>query len=147
LAKLGPSGKDRASTRILFLKSSQIKARLADAVSLDSRPRVLAAPVLAIVGNGRESHVQQNSSGDRAERRVAALRDSALQGANLIMAARALGLDCGPVWTLDDKMLGALLFADAQIEPNFLCAIGYADDAPESLRPAPLSFDEACRIL
>jgi 3-hydroxypropanoate dehydrogenase len=136
LVKLGPTAGGSQPARLLFVKSAEAKARLAAAVPPAQQGTVIAAPVTAIVGRALD-----------CEEGSAALREGALQAASLILAARALGLDCAPIWEFDARVTEAGFFPDGAVATAFLCVFGYGDDAqlpPPHPRPA---FDEACRIL
>ncbi|HEV8678907.1 MAG TPA: nitroreductase family protein [Stellaceae bacterium] len=136
LVKLGPTNGAGRPARILFIRSEDAKARLAPAVPAAHRETVMTAPVAAIVATARDS-----------EPRPAEPHGDALEAAYLIVAARALGLDCAPVWELDGAIVDAAFFSDGTAGANFLCGLGYGDDtqlSPVERRPA---LDEACRIL
>lgn len=160
LVKMGPTAFNGCPARFIFLKSQDAKDRLAKCVSDGNKHKVETAPVVAIVAMdvrffekltklfphdpGVSSYYVDNEAG--AEK--AAFRNSTLQGGYLLMAARAMGLDCGPMSGFDPEQVTAEFLAD---EPgwrvNFLCSIGYGD--PESLFPRNprLDFDEACKLL
>lgn len=136
LVKLGPTGPAADPVRVVFVRSEEAKARLAPAIPAEDRDGTLTAPVAAIVGQ-----MPDNAAG------AAAHRDGALHTAYLILAARALGLDCGPVWRFDAKQVDAAFFPEGTLASTFVCALGYADDAqPFGDEPRP-GFDEACEIL
>ena len=101
----------------------------------------MTAPVAAIVGD-----LLERDSGP-GPYRPAPRRDAALQTAYLILASRALGLDCGPIWEFDTRLVDAAFFSGGTVAANFLCALGYGDDsrpAPHQVRPGTA---EACNIL
>jgi 3-hydroxypropanoate dehydrogenase len=136
LVKLGPTSGAGHPTRLLFIRSDDVKARLAAALSAATRAAVMSAPVIAILGRRSDcdANWQQRS-------------DCALQAGYLILAARALGLDCGPAWDFDARAVDAAFFPDGAVAADFLCALGYGDDAqplPQEIRPA---FEEACVML
>jgi 3-hydroxypropanoate dehydrogenase len=136
MAKFGPTSRSGRPARILFIRSHDAKARLEPAVPAEQRATIMTAPVAAIIGAPLD-----------CDRRPAAPREGALEAAYLILAARALGLDCGPVWDLDRRIVDAAFFPEGTIATHFLCALGYGDDSqppPDEPRLAP---DEACRIL
>ncbi|WP_086619653.1 malonic semialdehyde reductase [Erythrobacter tepidarius] len=141
LVKMAPTSANMQPARIVWVRSAEAKARLADCVMEGNRAKVLAAPVTAIIGYDIDFHeelpwlfphtdARSWFEGNEAGREEAALRNSSLQGAYLILAARALGLDCGPMSGFDPAAVNAAFFAD---EPrhrvNFICSVGYGDPA------------------
>jgi 3-hydroxypropanoate dehydrogenase len=141
LVKMAPTSANMQPARIVWVKSPEAKARLADCVMAGNRAKVLAAPVTAVIGYDIDFHeelpwlfphtdAKSWFAGDERLREEGALRNSALQGAYLMLAARALGLDCGPMSGFDAAAVNAAFFAD---EPrhrvNFLCSLGYGDPA------------------
>jgi 3-hydroxypropanoate dehydrogenase len=141
LVKLGPTNSAGRLARILFIRSQAAKERLAPAVPAAHWAAIRHAPVAAIVGQEPDPD-RRAAAGREGERQAAHL-----QAAYLIVAARALGLDCGPIWDFDARAVDAAFFPEGSCTASFLCALGYGDDAqllPEEARPA---FDEACRIL
>jgi len=158
LAKLGPTSANSSPARIVFVLSPEAKARLCDCLDEGNVASTRAAPVTAIIGMDMAfydkmpvlfPHTDARSwfVGKDAFIRVSALRNSSLQGAYLMLAARALGLDCGPMSGFDAAKLDQAFFAGTPVRSNFLCNLGYG--APDTLRPRNprLGFDEACRIL
>jgi 3-hydroxypropanoate dehydrogenase len=159
LMKMGPTSANMQPARIVWVKSPEAKARLAECVMEGNKVKVLTAPVIAVIGYDIDFHeelpwlfphtdAKSWFAGDEEARKEHALRNSSLQGAYLILAARALGLDCGPMSGFDPAAVNAAFFAD---EPrhcvNFICAIGYGDPAsifPRSPRP---EFDRFNRIV
>jgi 3-hydroxypropanoate dehydrogenase len=139
LVNLGPTG-GVGPARILFVRSEDAKARLGLAVSAEDRAAIMTAPVAAIVG-----HPLGRSPGH--DRHAAALRDAALHAAYLILASRALGLDCGPVWHFDARLVDAAFFPEGTVASNFVCALGYGDDAQASPHQVRPGVAEACNIL
>jgi 3-hydroxypropanoate dehydrogenase len=143
LVKLGPTSGFGRPARILFVRSEAAKARLGPAVSVQQRTAIMTAPVVAIVGYPLEPGPASGPGPDRQ----AARRDAALQAAYLILASRALGLDCGPIWDFDARLVDTAFFSEGTVAANFLCALGYGDDAqlaPDQVRPG---IAEACNIL
>jgi 3-hydroxypropanoate dehydrogenase len=137
LVHLGPTG-GAGPARIVFVRSEDAKARLGPAVPAEQRAGIMTAPIAAIVGYALDpGH----------DRHGAALRDAVLQAAYLILASRALGLDCGPVWDFDERLVDAAFFPEGTIASNFVCALGYGDDAqalPYHVRPGVAAV---CNIL
>jgi 3-hydroxypropanoate dehydrogenase len=159
LMKWGPTTGNSCPARFVFVKSAEAKARLRPALDAGNVVQTMAAPATAIVAYDLAfyemmpklaPHTNARSwFADEPEDslRTTALRNGSLQGAYLIIAARALGLDCGPMSGFDNAKVDAEFFAGTTVRSNFLCNLGYGD--PSKLRPrAPrLSFDEACRIV
>jgi 3-hydroxypropanoate dehydrogenase len=158
LARLGPTSANCSSGRFVFVASPEGKRRLAPHLSNANRAKTMAAPVCVIVAydvDFTEKLVtlfphQPNARhwfGDAAAREITALRNSSLQGAYLIMAARALGLDCGPMSGFDNAGVDAEFFAGTSVKSNFLCSIGHGTEAGLFPRNPRLEFDEACQIV
>ena len=141
LMKMAPTSANMQPARIVWVKSAEAKARLADFVMEGNRAKVLAAPVTAVIGYDIDFHeelpwlfphtdAKSWFEGNEAGREEGAFRNSSLQGAYLMLAARALGLDCGPMSGFDPAAVNAAFFAD---EPrhrvNFICSVGYGDPA------------------
>jgi len=158
LLKWGPTAANTLPARFVFVKSSEAKARLAPALDEGNRKKTLAAPVTVIVGFDEDfhektpylfPHVPDAKSwfdGPREGRHVPAFRNGSLQGAYLIVAARALGLDAGPMSGFDNAKVDDAFFAGTAIKSNFLVNLGYGDPTGVFPRLPRLSFDEASRI-
>jgi 3-hydroxypropanoate dehydrogenase len=158
LAKMPPTSANCSPARILFVKSPEAKERLKPALSVGNRDKTMQAPVTAIIGYDLEFYEKLPFLFPHADARswfagkpdhilTTAFRNGSLQGAYLIMAARALGLDCGPMSGFDNAMVDAAFFPDGKIKSNFLCNLGYGDPAGVMPRSPRFAFDEACRIL
>lgn len=158
LARLGPTSNNGCPARFLFLRTPEAKERLRPAVSPGNIGKVLAAPVVAIVGYDLAffEHLPQLFAHrevascyrqDPVHAQVTAFRNGSLQGAYLMMAARALGLDCGPMSGFDHHRVDELFFAGTSIRSNFLCALGYGDRAALHGRLARPDFTAACGLL
>lgn len=155
LFRMGPTASNSLPARIVFVKSKAAKERLKPHLSAGNVDKTMAAPVTAIVaydakffehppqGQGPLSGFAEHP--ERAE--TAALRNSSLQGAYLIMAARALGLDCGPMSGFDNAGLDKEFFAGTDFKSNFLCNLGYGDPAGLRPRGPRFAFDEAAKTL
>lgn len=141
----------------MFLTTPQAKARLAPHLSSANRAKSLAAPVTAIIGydlNFAEKipELFPHNPGAKAWfadpelAAITALRNGTLQGAYLILAARALGLDCGPMSGFDHAGVDAEFFAGTTVVSNFVCNLGHADRSGAFERLPRLSFEGACRI-
>jgi 3-hydroxypropanoate dehydrogenase len=158
LAKMGPTSANCSPARILFVKSKEAKERLRPALSEGNLAKTMAAPVTAIVGYDLEfyehlpklfPHTDARSwfVGKDDHIRTTAFRNGTLQGGYLILAARALGLDCGPMSGFDNSHVDAEFLAGTQVKSNFLFNIGYGDPSALFPRSPRFSFAEACRIL
>ncbi len=158
LTKFGPTSANCCPARIVFVKSAEAKQRLGPALSEMNRDKTIAAPVTAIIGSDQQfyeklpqlfPHADARSwfAGDDELIASTAFRNSSLQGAYLIVAARSLGLDCGPMSGFDSDKVDAEFFKDTPIKSNFLVNIGYGDPSVLFPRSPRLSFDEACSIL
>jgi len=159
LMKFGPTSANQLPARLVWCKTPEAKARLARHAGEKNRPKITDAPVCAIIAMDLEFHEQLPwlfphtdarswFAGNEDLRRANAFRNSSLQGAYLMLAARALGLDCGPMSGFDNAAVDAEFFADQpNVKSNFICSIGYGDPAsifPRSPRP---EFDVFNRIL
>jgi 3-hydroxypropanoate dehydrogenase len=159
LMKWGPTSANCSPARILFVRSPEAKKRLKPALSDGNRDKTLAAPVTAILGYDLEfydmlprlfPHDQSARSwfaGKPEVIRNTAFRNGTLQGAYMIIAARAVGLDCGPMSGFDNDKVDAEFFAHSSVRSNFLCNLGYGDPKALFPRSPRLPFDEACSIL
>jgi 3-hydroxypropanoate dehydrogenase len=158
LLRMGPTAANSCPARIVFVKSREAKEKLSPALSEGNRAKTMAAPVTAIIGYDLHFYEKldklfPNAPGARSwfdhDEQVAhtnAFRGGSLQGAYLIIAARALGLDCGPMGGFDNARVDELFFADTHIKSNFLCNLGYGDPKGVYPRNPRLDFGEACRI-
>jgi 3-hydroxypropanoate dehydrogenase len=159
LAKLGPTSANCSPARIVFVKSAAAKEKLKSALSEDNVAQTMAAPVTAIVGSDhafyealprlyKESPEAKSWFEGKPEVIAAtALRNASLQGAYLIIALRALGLDCGPMSGFRNALVDELFFAGTQVKSNFLINIGYGNPAVLRPREERYAFDEVCRIV
>lgn len=158
LLKWGPTAANGAPARLVFVKSPEARAKLAACVSAGNAAKVAQAPVTVIVGMDMEFHEKLPQLSPAVDARAwfvgndaliesTAFRNSSLQGGYLILAARAIGLDCGPMSGFDEAKVNETFFAGTSVKANFICSIGYGE--PAKLRPrAPrLSFAEACKIV
>lgn len=158
LVKMGPTSANCSPARFLFVTSDEARARLA-ALSLDSNAaKIRQAPVTAIIGYDLKfydrlpelfPHTDARSwfSGDAKLAEATAFRNSSLQGGYFIMAARALGWDCGPMSGFDAAAVDAEFWAGTDVRTNFICSIGRGTDAGLYPRAPRLAFEEAARIL
>lgn len=157
LLKWGPTSANQSPARFVFVRSAEAKARLEPALDEGNRKKTMAAPVVAIVGYDLDFHeklpflfphtdAKSWFEGPRENRRDHAFRNGSLQGAYLILAARALGLDTGPMTGFDAAKVDEAFFKGTSIRSNFLVNLGKGDPASIFGRSPRLSFDEACRI-
>ena len=158
LWKWPPTTMNTQPGRIVFVRSAAAKEKLKPALSPGNLDKTMAAPVTAIIGYDLEfydklpqlfPHTDARSwfAGKAAVIETTAFRNGSLQGAYFILAARALGLDCGPLSGYDNAKVDAEFFAGTAVRSNFLCNLGHGDPAKLFARSPRLAFDEACRIV
>lgn len=158
LAKMGATSANCCPMRIIFVKSAEAKARLKPCLAEGNVDKTMMAPVTAIIGYDLEFYEQLHKLfphtdarswfvGKAAYIQDTAFRNSTLQGAYFMLAARALGLDCGPMSGFDNTAVDQAFFAKTSIRSNFLCNLGYGDSSKLFPRSPRLSFDEICKIL
>ena len=158
LARLGPTSANSTPARFLFLESEAAKERLLPALAPSNVEKTKAAPVTVIVAWDTEFHEKLPKLFPHADMRSyfvgnqplideSALRNSSLQGGYFILAARAVGLDCGPMSGFDAAKVNAEFFPDGKWKVNFLRNLGYGDGSKLFPRNPRLEFDEACRVL
>ena len=157
--RMGPTSANCSPARIVFVKSKEAKEKLKPALSAGNLNKTMAAPVTAIIGYDmrfyeklgqlfpHEPTARSWFDKDEETTFAAAFRNGTLQGAYLILAARAFGLDCGPMSGFDNAMVDKTFFAGTRVKSNFICNLGYGDSAGMFPRSPRLSFDEACSIL
>jgi 3-hydroxypropanoate dehydrogenase len=157
LMKWCPTAANSQPARIAFIKSKEAKARLAACVDQGNVERVLTAPITAIIGMDMafprklpqlfpKPGAQTWFDDDRL-REETAFRNSSLQGAYFILAARAIGLDCGPMSGFDAAKVNENFFVGTQVKANFICGIGYGDKEKLAPRLPRLTFEAACAIV
>ena len=158
LLKFGPTAANTSPARFQFVRSPEAKARLLALVSPGNVAKITQAPVTVIIGMEMTfyeelpklfPHVDARAwyVGNDAMIQETAFRNSSLQGAYLIMAARALGLDCGPMSGFDAAKVDAVFWGATTVRTNFLCTLGQGDPTKVLPRNPRLSFDEACQIV
>ncbi len=157
LAKWGPTSANTTPARFLFIISPEAKAKLAPAMSAGNRAKTLAAPVNLVIGYDTkfyellpELYPREAARGwfeGKPDAEAVALRNSALQGAYFMIAARSLGLDCGPMSGFDANLVNKAFWPDGRIKANFMCNIGYGDDARVYPRSPRLPFERACEVV
>ena len=159
LMKMGPTSANQQPVRIVWCKSAEAKQRLAQHAGEKNQPKIVTAPVCAIVAMDVDFHehlpwlfphtdARSWFAGEDklAARESQAFRNSTLQGAYLMLAARALGLDCGPMSGFNNALVDQTFFAGTTVKSNFLCNLGHGDRSKLYPRSPRLDFDEACRI-
>jgi 3-hydroxypropanoate dehydrogenase len=158
LARLGPTTANSQPMRMVFVVTAEAKAKLEPALSAGNRAKTMAAPATAIVAYDtrfydelprlfHDPDARNWFAGKPEHSERTALRNSSLQGAYFILAARALGLDCGPMSGFDNAKVDAAFFPDERWRSNFLINLGQGTPAGLFPRNPRLAFDEACRIL
>jgi 3-hydroxypropanoate dehydrogenase len=158
LLKFGPTSANGSPGRFLFCTSAESRERLAACVSAQNADKVRQAPVTVIIGMDLAwldrlpelfPHADARSwfAGNPELIKATAFRNSSLQGAWLIMAARALGLDTGPMSGFDSAAVDAAFWAGTTVETNFICSIGHGTGQKLFERLPRLAFEDACRIL
>ncbi|MDX5365864.1 MAG: malonic semialdehyde reductase [Alphaproteobacteria bacterium] len=159
LMKWGPTSANCSPARIIFVKSKEAKEKLATVLSEGNLKKSMEAPVTAVIGydvefyerlpelfpHAPEAKTWFNWSKEWAEQ--TAFRNGSLQGAYFMIAARSLGLDCGPMSGFDMKKADELYFAGTTVKSNFLCNLGYGDPSGLFDRSPRLPFDDACTIV
>lgn len=157
LARMGPTSANMSPARIVWCQSQSARETLAATASAANAKKILQAPVTAIIGMDYDfadklpqlfPHVDARPwfTGDAEKIHLNAMRNSTLQGAYLILAARALGLDTGPMSGFDNAAVDAAFFAGTNIKSNFICTLGHGDPASVFGRLPRLSFEEATSI-
>lgn len=158
LMRWGPTSANNMPARILFLTTKEAKDRLKPHLSEGNREKTMSAPVTAIIGYDLDfpehlprlfPHNQdaKNWFQNPTLREITAFRNGTLQGGYFIVAARAVGLDCGPMSGFNNAGVDAEFFAGTNVKSNFICSLGYGDPSGIFPRSPRLSFDEACKIL
>lgn len=158
LMKFGPTSANMLPARLVWCVSDDAKAKLAACAGGANPPKILAAPVTVIIGMDIDYHEQLPwlfphadarswFDGNEPLREISAMRNSSLQGGYFILAARAVGLDCGPMSGFDADAVNAAFFAGTSVKVNFICNLGHGDPAGLFPRSPRLSFEQACGIV
>lgn len=158
LLRWGPTAVNACPLRVVFVASPGAKATLKPFLAEGNVAKTMAAPVTAILGYDLDfpkklvtlfPHAPGAAGwfSDPAVAEITAFRSGTLQGGYFILAARALGLDCGPMSGFDNAGVDQAFFAGTRIKSNFLCNLGYGDPSGVHPRAPRLSFDDACKIL
>jgi len=158
LLRMGPTSANSCPARFVFLTTTESRERLVPALSPKNVEKTRKAPVTVIVAWDTEFYEKFSEltpsvdwksvfAGNQNLIDSTVLRNSSLQGAYLILAARALGLDCGPMSGFDAEKVNAEFFPDGRWKVNFLCNLGHGDPTELKPRNPRLSFDDACLVL
>ena len=161
LAKWGPTTQNSQPMRVVFVRSKEAKDKLAPALSPGNLEKTMKAPATAIIAYDtlfyehlprtfpNNPAAKNNYEGEQKKPVVekTALRNSSLQGAYFILAARAVGLDCGPMSGFNNTKVDEAFFADGRFKSNFLINLGYGDPSKVFPRNPRFGFDEACKIV
>jgi 3-hydroxypropanoate dehydrogenase len=172
LVKFGPTSANLCPARFLFLRTKEAKERLRPALAAGNVEKTMTAPVTVVIAHDERFYenaprlfphnpgMRDLFANSPALAETTAFRNGTLQGAYLILAARSLGLDCGPMSGFDNAKVDAEFFSDAacaqdapevprtgRLRSNFLCNLGYGDAAKLFPRGPRLPFDEVCRVL
>ncbi len=158
LMKWGPTSANCSPARIVFVKSPDEKEKLVACMAAGNAAKTRSAPVTAILAMDMKFYEQLPTLfphtdakswfvGNQALIDATAFRNASLQGGYFIVAARAIGLDCGPMSGFDAEKLNAAFFSDTTFKVNFVCSLGYGDVDKLYDRSPRLSFDEACKLV
>jgi 3-hydroxypropanoate dehydrogenase len=158
LMRFGPTSANCCPARIVFLTSKESKERLKPHLLPQNVEKSMTAPAVAIIGYDLDfpQHLPRlfphnpgakDWFGDPVLREKTAFRNGTLQGGYFIIAARALGLDCGPMSGFNNDAVDTEFFAGTNVKSNFICGVGYGDPSGVFARNPRLEFDEACKIL
>lgn len=158
IARMGPTSMNSCPARIIFVRSTEAKERLAKSLKPANVPKVVNAPVTAIIAHDLEfwTHLPRlfphedrrpMFEGKTAHIETTAFRNATLQGAYFMIAARALGLDVGAISGFDNAVVDAEFFAGSTLKSNFLCNVGYADETALFQRLPRFDFDDVCEII
>ena len=158
LMKWGPTSANCSPARIVFVTTPEAKEKLLAGMSPGNVEKTRSAPVTAVIGMDMAfyeklpqlfPHADAKSwfVGDQPLIDATAFRNSSLQGAYFIVAARALGLDCGPMSGFDAAKVDAAFWAGTQVKTNFICNLGHGDASKLMARSPRLTFEEACKLV
>jgi 3-hydroxypropanoate dehydrogenase len=158
LLKWGPTSANSCPARFVWVRSAEGKSRLASLAMEMNRPKILAAPLTVIIGNDLDfpdtlpklfparGEMMRQVFREPGLNEITAMRNGSLQGAYLIVAARALGLNCGPMSGFDNAAVDRAYFAGTRIQSNFICCLGYGKPNSPFPRNPRLTFEEAGRF-
>jgi 3-hydroxypropanoate dehydrogenase len=157
LLRWGPTSANSSPARFVWVRSADGKAKLAALATETNRPKILAAPVTVIIGYDlafpetmpklfpARAEMMRQFFQQSGVAEVTAMRNGSLQGAYLIIAARALGLDCGPMSGFDNAAVDREFFTGTRIHSNFICSLGYGKPGTPFPRNPRLSFEDVAR--
>ncbi len=158
ITKWGPTSANCSPARIVFVTSPEAKKQLEPCLMEGNVEKVMKAPVTAIIGQDMKFYDRLGAlfphtdarpwfAGNDKVIKATAFRNSTLQGAYFMLAARALGLDCGPMSGFDEDAVNETFFKGTDVQSNFLCSIGYGNGENMFPRSPRLEFDDACSVL
>ncbi len=161
IMKWGPTTANSQPMRVVYVRSEEAKEKLRPALSAGNLDKTMKAPITAIIAYDTRfyehlprmfPHNQDainwfKGEAKKAHAETSAFRNGTLQGGYFIIAARAVGLDCGPMSGFDNAKVDAAFFPDGRFKSNFLCNLGKGDPSKVFARSPRLSFDEMCKIL
>ena len=158
LTKMGPTSTNSCPGRFVFIKSQKMKEKIKDALLPNNVDKCMTAPVITIIGYDLDfsdhmsklfphMDVAPMYKGNNDMNFATAFRNGSLQGAYLMIIARAMGLDCGPMSGFNNELVDELFFKDTNIKSNFLCCLGYGDPSKIFFRLPRLDFDDVCKII
>ena len=158
LMRMAPTSANCSPARLVFITSNAGRERIKPFIAPGNLPKVLTAPVTVIIGHDLEFYEKLPALFPHADARswfvgndkliqTTAFRNGTLQGAYMLMAARAVGLVCGPMSGFDNDGVDKEFFANSSVKSNFICALGYGDPSGVFPRSPRLSFDEACQVV
>ncbi|WP_299138439.1 malonic semialdehyde reductase [uncultured Tateyamaria sp.] len=158
IMRMGPTSMNTCPARLIFVRSTEAKERLAKSLKPANVPKVMGAPVTAIIAHdlGFWTHLPRlfphedrrpMFEGKPAHIEATAFRNATLQGAYFMVAARALGLDVGAISGFDNAVVDAEFFEGTTLKSNFLCNVGYADETALFQRLPRFDFDDVCEII
>ena len=159
LMRLGPTSANCCPARYVWVRSTEGRQQLSALASESNRAKILEAPLTVVIGYdlrfaeqlprlfpSKGEAMKRNFESNAALAESTAFRNGTLQGAYLILAARALGLECGPMSGFDNAAVDAAFFAGTAIRSNFICSIGYGDERNLFPRNPRLSFEDSGRF-
>ncbi|MDR2334301.1 MAG: malonic semialdehyde reductase [Burkholderiaceae bacterium] len=159
LMKMGPTSANCSPMRVVFLTTAEARARLTPALSPGNVTKTASAPVTALLAWDTRFHdhaerlfphnpqLYRTFADNAAHADRTAFRNATLQAGYFLLAARAVGLDCGPMSGFDEALVNETFFPDGRYRINFLCNLGHGDPSKLFARLPRLDFDEACQVL
>ena len=158
LTRMGPTSANCLPARIVFAVSAEAKEKLMPCLMEGNREKTMSAPAAAIIGYDLKFHdrlaklfphedARSWFAGNPGLIQATAFRNGTLQGAYFMLAARALGLDCGPMSGFDNAMVDEAFFTGSPVKSDFICNVGYGDPSALFPRSPRLDFDDACKVI